>query len=364
MNTGDALPRLQRQQQQQTPPPTAQEITTIIPVNVAAEKHRQATSHIRDITDAECDESRSSKLGMTTEQWRILRRIRLISYRGLQISTSTIRDMQMAQRGEGRKDIVAHLARRGLVSWSETGNRGPPKITVVGRGYMLAHHTGLTFFDVCVLAVIYRYARVFSAARRDKSDRNESTIATTSEVSVPVPTIQNYLIDWPGERLKIYKSISNLRTAGLLPRPRRRRKSIVCNMEYLQGIDSELVELGEWVEQTTQRIRNLLVYGKEVPGNDYDVQQPEVDKVTPDGSNGSPSVESAVTSPLSSFEIPDGAPLVPHGRLITRSGESHRRESLAERRQKKKESAGGDGEQVRVQQQQQQQQQQSEVSTS
>ena len=293
---------------------SAESVITIIPAADAESKKQESgvTGVTCNIRDAECDDSPSSKLGMTDKQWRIMCRIRVLSHRGMQITSRTLYMIKKAERGEAGRMEVLQLVKRGLVTWADDGKCGPPKITIVGRGYRLAQQVGLAFFDICVLAVIYRYARVFAEGVGNKTSRpdtsaKQSVLSSSSKsyISIPLPTIQNYLIDWPGGNLKIRKSISHLRGAGLLPRPSGRPKSIGCNILHLQGISNVLIELDEWVEKTTLRIRHLLMYG---------VDETDEKKGGDDNGGGGNYCE----------------PFPPHNKPVIRNGANHRSEIRTE----------------------------------
>lgn len=164
-------------------------------------------------------------------------------------------DIEKAERGEADRQAVRRLVDEGLMEWS--GERGAPKLTPVGTALLMADGLGLTFFDVCVLAVVYRFARAVPAPGGAPADGEGTDGRKREHAFVPTRTIQNYLVDWPYGELQVSKSLSYLRTAGLLPRCRQRR--VECDVGHLAGMHDKLVEVDGWVEATSEQMRRVLI---------------------------------------------------------------------------------------------------------
>lgn len=177
-----------------------------------------------------------------------------LSQHGRRMGRAIINDIGKAERGEAGDRAVRRLVDGGLMEWSD--GRGAPRLTPVGTGFLMADGLGLTFFDICVLSVVYRFARGVSAGTGERSGSGGA--ATGSEpATVPMRTIQNYLVDWPYEDVEVRKSVSHLRAAGLLPRCRHKR--VVCDVNHLAGLHDKLVEIDGWVESTSEQMRRILV---------------------------------------------------------------------------------------------------------
>ena len=168
----------------------------------------------------------------------------MANYDHCHIRKSTIETIRRAERGEVGASVVRRLVGRGIMSWTDGGGRA--KLTTVGMGVVLAHGFGVSFFDVCVLAVVYRFARALSPAA-----------AAGAPIIIPTRTIMNHLIDWPCEEIEIKKSFSHLRAVKLLPRCRNKR--VACDVQHLAGIHEKLVELDGWVERTAEEMRRRLI---------------------------------------------------------------------------------------------------------
>ena len=169
----------------------------------------------------------------------------MANYGHCHIRKATVETIQRAERGEVGASVVRRLVGRGIMSWTDGGGRA--KLTTVGMGVVLAHGFGVSFFDVCVLSVVYRFARALSPA----------AAAAGSPILIPTRTIMNHLIDWPCEEIEIQKSFSRLRGVGLLPRCRNRR--VECDVQHLADIHEKLVELDGWVERTAEEMRRRLI---------------------------------------------------------------------------------------------------------
>lgn len=175
----------------------------------------------------------------------------MANYDHCHIRKATIETIRRAERGEAAASAVRRLVGRGIMSWTDGGGRA--KLTAVGTGVVLAHGFGVSFFDVCVLAVVYRFARALSPAPVAAAGEGERA----APVVIPIRTIMNYLVDWPCEEIEIQKSFSHLRAVGLLPKCRSRR--VACDVRYLAGIHEKLVELDGWVERTAEEMRRRLI---------------------------------------------------------------------------------------------------------
>ncbi|MCE2498962.1 MAG: hypothetical protein J4F28_08285 [Nitrosopumilaceae archaeon] len=169
----------------------------------------------------------------------------------MQASPKFINLVGLAERGEANAKIVQRMVDRGLMTWWDGGGR--PKPTILGRSLIMGAQLGITFLDACILSVIYRYARMMSGAKPGDA----APASNMRAITVPLKTIQNYLIDWPCGEPMIGKSISRLRAAGLLPRASNRR--VICDLKHLAGVHDSLVELNAWVERTSEEMRMMLI---------------------------------------------------------------------------------------------------------
>ena len=195
--------------------------------------------------------------------------IRLAKYKHMRGGDAVVKSIRQAQRGEAHPKTVLHMVGRELMTWKE--GEGPPKLTVLGRSVIMASDLGIRFLDACILAVVYRYARALHAGTAHRRSGGSGGGASGRCITIPLRTIQNYLIDWPCSELMIRKSLSRLRSVGLLPRSSRRR--IICDLQHLSGVHDVLVELDKWVEETSEKMRYVLITpvqrsGMRRPGQD------------------------------------------------------------------------------------------------
>ena len=172
----------------------------------------------------------------------------VLSQHGRRMGRAVLNDIGKAERGEAGDHVVRRLVDGGLMEWSD--GSGAPRLTPVGTGLLMADGLGLRFFDVCVLSVVYRFARAVSVHGQEQPTPAEPA-------TVPMRTIQNYLVDWPRGDSEVRKSISHLRAVGLLPRCRHRR--VECAVDRLAGLHDKLVEIDAWVESTSEQMRRILV---------------------------------------------------------------------------------------------------------
>ena len=198
----------------------------------------------------EVERRREAKLTLIADAKREI--VRLAKYKDLRHGGAVLGLMRQAMRGEATGKTVKYLVRKGLMTWE--GGRAAPKPTALGRGVMLGAEFGIRFLDVCVLAIIYRYAHAL--ATRTSAARKHGKRGMQC-ASVPLPTIQNYMTDWPCNEFQICKSVTRLRAVGLLPRSPYR--VIICDVWHLSGAHDRLVDLDNWVRATTNEMRLVLI---------------------------------------------------------------------------------------------------------
>lgn len=153
-----------------------------------------------------------------------------------------VAELRTMQDGTAPARLVKKFADEGLLRHSD--GQGPPVLTPVGMGFVMAADLGVSFFDVCVLAKTYRVARSLSDCGQHHRH-------------IPLPTVQHFFEDWPVCGLRVQIALSSLRRRGLLPRAGRRR--IACDVESLGGIKDHLLGISDWVDETSEEVRRILL---------------------------------------------------------------------------------------------------------
>ena len=148
---------------------------------------------------------------------------------------------------------VRRLADSGRISHAEGGT---PTVTPVGRWSATASELGISFFEMCVLAKVYGIARSMAGAIGGGEGAGENLARTTT---VPLKTVQYFFEDWPVYPKRVHHALSRLRSRGLIPRSRPKR--IICDMERLSAIRTELSEVDRWVDDTGEEMRRVLLHG-------------------------------------------------------------------------------------------------------
>lgn len=178
--------------------------------------------------------------------------VRLAKYKHLRGRPATINSIKEAGQGIAASKTVQYLKKRGLVTWER--GEGAPKLTVLGRSLVMAAELGITFLDACILAVIYRFARVMSTSIIYQKEGQDGS---RQRIFIPKEAVREHMIDWPYGEAMFKKSLSRIRGAGIIPRSNNR--VIVCDLQQLSGIHDKLVELDGWVEETSTEMRRLLI---------------------------------------------------------------------------------------------------------
>ena len=153
--------------------------------------------------------------------------------------------------GKMRPSDIRRMARSGLISHPEGGRL---EVTPVGRWSVMASGLGISFFEMCVLAKVYRVARSMACAGGRGADAGSAHTAT-----IPLKTVQYFFEDWPVYPGRVHHALSRLRSRGLIPRSRPKR--IACDMSRLDAIRRELAEVDRWVDDTGEEIRRVLLHG-------------------------------------------------------------------------------------------------------
>ncbi|MDE0265775.1 MAG: hypothetical protein OXI27_08735 [Thaumarchaeota archaeon] len=177
----------------------------------------------------------------------------LTHYDHHRIGKCLIGEIRRAERGEASVMDVRKLVAGGVMDWDGVG---APRLTPIGTGIIMAEGFGISFFDVCVLAVTYRFARAMSAQPGGGAAAGEPA-GEQGAATIPMRTIQNYFIDWPCDEDEVRKSVSRLRAAGLLPRCKSRR--VECSASSLANVHGQLTELDGWIERTAEDVRRMLI---------------------------------------------------------------------------------------------------------
>ena len=115
---------------------------------------------------------------------------------------------------------------------------GPPRLTTIGRGVIMATDMKITFFELCVLAKVYSMVKRIGGM-------------------VPLPSVERVFEDWPKYDRSIQNALASLRRHTYLPRARQR--IVLCDVKRLDGIGAELDEISKWVDHTGVRVRNILL---------------------------------------------------------------------------------------------------------
>ena len=149
--------------------------------------------------------------------------------------------------GKMDRDDIRRMARSGLVS---RARGGPPAVTPVGRWSATAYGLGISFFEMCVLAKVYRVACSMAG-----TGGGDGEITAT----IPLKTIQYFFEDWPIYPGRVSHALSSLRGRGLIPRSRPKR--VACDAARLEAIRGELSEVDKWVDDTGEEMHRVLLHG-------------------------------------------------------------------------------------------------------
>ena len=183
--------------------------------------------------------------------------------RTLAMHALTPRKSRLGTVQDGREPLwrQRRMARTGLIS--RGGGRGPPVLTTAGRGFALSADLEIQFFEVCVLAKVYGIARGMAGAcgggGGGSGGGGDGTFTPGRTAMIPLKTVQYFFEDWPVHPLRVQHALARLRGRGLLPRSRYKR--VACDMARLERIGGRLSEMDQWVDDTGEEMRRVLLHG-------------------------------------------------------------------------------------------------------